>query len=310
MAASLTPERLTEMLVRAGRLGAGVRVVKVVEEPARTTLISTLRRVSLDYEGDATAAPATLLIKTPRTDGPVSFIDQGRQETAFYRDVAPRSPRGILPQCFEAVSTEGDGPAYVILEDLSATHHVIGEWPIPPAQQECERLLRVYARFHAAWWDHPDLGTSVGRFMTDAEFAQVRAMLSERWASVRAVIGDRLSAECVDRITRLLDALPRLAQRTEARRHLTIVHGDAHVWNALFPNDQAGPITLIDWSSWRIGVATSDLAYMMALHWYPERRARLELPLLRHYHDCLVSDGVRGYGFDALLEDYRLSALR
>jgi hypothetical protein len=240
----------------------------------------------------------------------VSFIDQGRQETAFYRDVAPRSPRGILPQCFEAVSTDGDGPDSVLLEDLSATHHVIGEWPIPPAQEDCERLLSVYARFHAAWWDHADLGTSAGRFVTDAELAQIRAMLSERWASLRATIGDRLTTECVDRITRLLEAIPRLNRRYQSRRHLTLIHGDAHVWNALFPNDQAGPITLIDWASWRIGVATSDLAYMMALHWYPERRARLERPLLRHYHDRLVSYGVRGYGFDALLEDYRLSALR
>ena len=48
---------------------------------------------------------------------------------------------------------------------------------------------------------------------------------------------------------------------------------------------------------------------MMALHWYPERRARLEQPLLRHYHDRLMSHGVRGYGFDILLDDYRLSAL-
>jgi hypothetical protein len=47
---------------------------------------------------------------------------------------------------------------------------------------------------------------------------------------------------------------------------------------------------------------------MMALHWYPERRRRLERRLLERYHATLTARGVRGYSFDALLEDYRLSA--
>ena len=128
VAAELTPERVTEMLVRAGRLAPGGRVLALVEEPTRTTLISTLRRVKIEYDGDAKHAPAHLLVKTPRTDTAVSFIDQGRRETAFYTDVAPRSPRDSVPQCFEAVGRDGDGPCHVLIEDLSATHHVLGEW--------------------------------------------------------------------------------------------------------------------------------------------------------------------------------------
>ena len=33
---------------------------------------------------------------------------------------------------------------------------------------------------------------------------------------------------------------------------------------------------------------------MMAVHWYPERRHRLEDALLRHYHEALADAGVRG----------------
>src|SRR5262249_51134918 len=87
-------------------------------------------------------------------------------------------------------------------------------------------------------------------------------------------------------------------------------NGDAHVWNLLYPRDASSlNIRLIDWSGWRIDTATDDLAYMMALHWYPERRRRLERPLLDRYHDGLVAHGVRGYNREALTEDYRLSAL-
>jgi hypothetical protein len=41
--------------------------------------------------------------------------------------------------------------------------------------------------------------------------------------------------------------------------------------------------------------STSDLAYMMAVHWYPERRQRLERALLDHYHTVLLENGVRSY---------------
>ena len=49
---------------------------------------------------------------------------------------------------------------------------------------------------------------------------------------------------------------------------------------------------------------------MMAVHWYPERRHRLEDALLRCYHQALIDAGVPGYGFDALRHDYRLAVVR
>ncbi len=270
--------------MRAGRLPGGGRVVAVVEESPRTTLISTLRRWRLEYAGDAAGAPAHVLLKAPRTDGAVSFVDQGRREAAFYTTVAPLSPGALLPQCFDVVCSDGGELTDVLLEDLSSTHRVLTDWPLPPTRDHCEQLLDAYARFHAAWWDHDALGVSIGRFTTDAEFDQYRTRLAESWASFRAMVGDRLSPERAERISRFLDAMPRLLGRYRSRRHLTIVHGDAHVWNALIPHDAAETVRLIDWAGWRIGIATGDLAYMMALHWYPERRARLEQPLLRYYH--------------------------
>ena len=66
---------------------------------------------------------------------------------------------------------------------------------------------------------------------------------------------------------------------------------------------------LIDWEGWTIGTATDDLAYMMAMHWYPDRRRQIERPLLDLYHEALLAQGVCGYDRQALDDDYRLSAL-
>ena len=66
---------------------------------------------------------------------------------------------------------------------------------------------------------------------------------------------------------------------------------------------------LFDWDSWRLGVATEDLAYMMAVYWYPDRRRLMEGRLLDLYHDELQSRGVTNHDRRALNDDYRLSAL-
>lgn len=49
-----------------------------------------------------------------------------------------------------------------------------------------------------------------------------------------------------------------------------------------------------------------DLAYLIALHSFPEQRALIEKPLLHQYYDCLQSGGVSNYRWDQLWEDYRL----
>ena len=308
-ASRLTVARVNDLLSRAGRLPGGARATAVVPEPARTTVVSALQKFGIEYEGDAKGAPRALLLKTPHPDG--RFPDEARKEAEFYRVVAPGSPPEVLPSCFEAVAAAADEPAasWVLLEDLSETHEGFADWPVAPTRVACERLVASYAAFHAAWWDDARLGSSIGRFLDDAALAAFGAEVERRWVRFRTMLGDRLDARRAERCERVLQALPRLATRYRTRRHVTIVHGDAHVWNALFPRDATETVRIVDWPGWRIGVATRDLAYMMALHWYPERRARLERPLLHHYHAELVRRGVRGYDVDALVADYRLSAV-
>jgi Ser/Thr protein kinase RdoA (MazF antagonist) len=79
-----------------------------------------------------------------------------------------------------------------------------------------------------------------------------------------------------------------------SRARNTLIHGDAHSWNLLFPKDaEKGRAFIIDLATLRVRPATNDLAYLMAMKWQPERRAGLEMPLLRHYHEALIARGVK-----------------
>ena len=108
----------------------------------------------------------------------------------------------------------------------------------------------------------------------------------------------------------MIDAGPRLNVRCHSHRDMTIVQGDAHVWNIFLPRTSGSDdIRIFDWPAWRVDVVTNDLAYMMALHWFPDHRRRFERHLLDRYHAALVAHGVTGYDRHALDEDYRLSVL-
>jgi hypothetical protein len=122
-------------------------------------------------------------------------------------------------------------------------------------------------------------------------------------------LGDELSGERRAFYEQLIAAAPRLYKRYRDAKNITLGHGDAHVWNCFLPRHAIDNARWFDWDGWRIRVPTNDLAYMMAAHWYPERRQRLERVLLDHYHTVLLENGVRSYDRTEMQEDYRLSVL-
>jgi Ser/Thr protein kinase RdoA (MazF antagonist) len=116
-------------------------------------------------------------------------------------------------------------------------------------------------------------------------------------------LGDELSEDRRAFYERLMATAPALQERYRDGRNITIAHGDAHVWNCFLPRDGSDDVRWFDWDGWRIRVPTNDLAYMMAVHWYPERRRRLERTLLEHYQSVLLENGVNGYNLVDMRED-------
>jgi hypothetical protein len=305
----LTPERLTAILRERGHVARG-RIERVSVESSRTTLISAIARLRLGWSPDADPAlPSRLFFKMSRPDQTPELAAAVLKEVAFYETVAPRTPPGLVPRCYDAFRDPATSTFHLLLEDLAETHVIVSEWPLPPTAEQCARIVDLYARFHAAWWNDPRLGGEVGALLDETAIAAWWEGYQRRYAAFADQMGDRLSPERRRIYERVLAAWPTVLARHRSRRNLTIAQGDAHVWNLLYPRDPADGLRLIDWDGWRIDVGANDLAYMMAVHWYPERRRRFEAELLRRYGDALASHGVTGYGFAALWEDYRLSVV-
>jgi thiamine kinase-like enzyme len=304
---SADPGRLTSALRAAGVLADGqVRNVELVS--SRPMILSHIYRLRLTYDSNA-VGPASLILKTAHNDNPTLRSVVGRQEIAFYTQVANAMPPGIVPRCFGAEWDAATNAWHLLLEDLTDTHEHPTAWPLPPTQRQSEAILDAWARLHAAWWDDPRLGDTVGTWRDEAAMQETLQSFAETYARFADQMGDRLSPQQRDLYARFIDAAPRLVGRLQSRRDLTIVHGDAHVWNCFLPRDGGDDVRIFDWDSWHIDPATNDLAYMMAMHWYPDLRRQRERSLLDHYHTALVAYGVRDYDRRRLDDDYRWSVL-
>src|SRR5437868_526174 len=114
-------EHLTAALRKAGGLGEG-SVGAIVVESSRDTLVSHIIRLSLIYEGPATDAPASVILKIAHRDWADRLWIAGRHESAFYKQLAPSMPAGLVPGCFEASWNDETRAWHLLLEDLSDTH--------------------------------------------------------------------------------------------------------------------------------------------------------------------------------------------
>lgn len=215
----------------------------------------------------------------------------------------------MLPRCFDGQAAPDGSTWHLLLEDLTGTHAVPGQWPLPPTLAQCEAIIRCRARFQAAWWDDPRLGNGIGHRPSDGEIDEWLAWLAKLYEGFADALGERLSPRRRALYERLFTEAPRLVQRSRDWRHMTVIQGDAHVWNCFLPKYNTDAPRLFDWDGWRIAIGTEDLSYMMAMHWYPDFRQQAEPALLDAFHDELRSHGVTDYDRRALQDDYRLSVL-
>ena len=293
-----SPEWLTSVLTRNGFLTTG-EVIGVDQKPSLIgfALTSEFFDLTLQYGARSTGAkPANFLMKV----GKPERFHITRREAAFY-ELARLSDRpNSLLASFGTAVDEVAQSAVILLQDLRE-ESVTTEWPIPPTFNTCERAVTSLARIHAMWWNSPVLTRDAFERITPDRFVSVGIL-----AAFLDALGDGISPPRRAILEQLLERFPRvLARRVSQTNFQTLIHGDAHLWNVLFPTDDSRPPVWIDWQAWGVGFGALDLAYMIGLHWFPERRNRFENALLSAYHLELEQRGI-DYSYDDLTYDYRL----
>src|SRR5437764_2670567 len=304
----VTPDWLTKRFRQNGYLIPGE--VSELSIKYFKTLFSHIYRLEVTYSKDsAPSLPSKLLLTVPLDDEVSSKM--GKDEVAVYRVLSKAMNDPPVVRCFDSVYSTSSHRSHLLLEDLSNTHYQ-PEVPLPPSKLHCELCVEALAQFHAFWWEHPSLGTEIGELHNEASLKEVVTQLQNALSGFIALLGDSLSPTRRRACENALAFVPEFWNRrlTSVKRN-TLIHGDAHMWNILHPIDPSkGRAYLIDLAtSNRIRPPTNDLAYMMALQWYPERRAIMETSLLQLYHQTLLLYGVKDYSWEDCWLDYRHSVI-
>lgn len=304
----VTPAWLTRVLTSSGALTSGkVEDFDVASQPRE---LSTNARLKVRYtHGSGGAMPRRLFLKMVDADMEDEFF--GPSEVTYYtRDyvdvkVAP------LVRCYHAAYSEAELRYHLLLDDLSATH--VAASTRAPTLGYGLALAEGLALIHARWWGTDRLAEAGARLPAARQIRRFVDIAEPGAGHIIEHFSGKLKAHWPDAIRSLYARHPQaMIARTSDGEGFTLIHGDVGHNNILVPRDGDRPVYIVDrqpfdWSltTW-LGVY--DLAYAMILYWDVETRRRLELPVLEQYHDLLAENGVQGYSWDRLWDDYRLSA--
>jgi len=298
---TLDEQTLTRMLLESGWLTGGV-VESAVQTPSSyTAFTSKLYDLRLTYSADSSGKrPERALMKV--TEAPM--FRAGRAESSFYAfaNQHRKQQPDALVEIYGNLLDDEAQLAVLLMKDMAGPF-VGSEWPVPFQHRDCVRVVQALAGVHAHWWgdvrvDAERAARVAGREADDLRIRSSAQSLIDR-------LGDALSPVRRALIERLADVYPLLHEsRLAESGRQTVVHGDAHLWNFLIPEDESRASLLIDWQLWGVDFGAADLAYMMALHWFPERRQRFEKNIVRSYAEALCSHGI-DCEFEDIWTDYR-----
>ncbi len=305
----LTPEGLTRILKKKGYINKG-KVLKIIKRESREGFHSNVHFLELYFSNDIQkeVISSEIVVKIPKTDDLSKLA--GKYEARFFKVVTEKNKELPVPTCYDVAFSKETGYSHVILENLSKTHEELSDLPVPPLKKHCERAIESLAKIHAFWWDRVDDDYRINK----KAFFEVYEINEQIMHNVLNFIGERMSNTRRNLYKKVYSLYPQLHwKRISTKKNLTLVHGDAGFWNFFYPKNienEKEKAYLIDWQSWRPDFGMHDLAYMIGLEWYPERRLLMEKILIEHYYNVLVEQGVKNFSWDECWYDYKLAAIR
>ena len=302
----ITPEWLTDKLREGGYLPyfrvTDVRVL-VTHESATATLYTL--RIKYSDVGVARKMPESMILKVYQTG-----YENADKEVTFYSRILPamREEYGsadlFIVEGYDAYYDVGEDRSHILIEGMSKNFKKHFE-PIPPTKRHMTQVADALAKIHAYWWEDKRLGDTIGIAWTEDK---IDKMLDQQHSAYETFLADG-SIVLQPRQREILNIV---AGRIPSKRKQRLVDGDARtlIHSHLIPDNflySHNASRILDWKYWRLGLAIEDLAYMMPFYWSAQKRKFEEPRLLKRYWGELNRLGVKGYSYDDLMLDYRVS---
>jgi hypothetical protein len=305
----ITAAWLTAAL-RHGGAGDDVVVTDFVVEPigVGVGVMALLYCVRPTYDGEA--GPPTVVLKMASIHEPIRQIAKGyrfyEREVGIYNDLAPELSLGT-PHCYFARHDPTSDDFVLVLEDLSSMRSC--DQVTGCSVADALAVVDALGSFHAQWFANERLlDYAFIERPSDPPYPQYHAQATKAdWPVFHERFGSHVPPELNHVGERWYEIGPALMEET-ANHPWTLAHGDVRLDNIFF-GEGAGDLRIVDWQISYRNSGAFDLAYFLCQSLSVEDRRGHESEILHRYHDTLVANGVSGYDFDELFEDYRRSVL-
>jgi hypothetical protein len=271
--------------------------------------LGELARLTLTYDGAGPNAVTSVISKVPTTNPGFRHIgtmfDFYRKEYGFYDQVAHRVTINV-PIAHVNMGDLETNDFILVMEDLG--DHRAGNQLEGCCREDAELALRELAKFHASWWEHPELESFSDWLPSNGHpiFEILEHGYRDALPKLEPVAGHLISDTVLQFAHGNRDAYHENLERGAMRRPHTFVHGDFRLDNMMFRDHADGTeFTLIDWQLPFKANPMWDVVYFLAGNFDPDFRRNHEKELLGTYHDTLLANGVTDYCFDQLWDDYR-----
>ncbi len=308
----MTPDWLTQALRQTGTITtANVLSFQTQAVGAEGEGITgQMVRVQLVYDLQEPTAPQTLIAKFHASDlqtrAVVNSLGMYANEFRFYQHGAGRA--GLPTPCCYYGDFNESGLTVLLLEDLAPARSAGSDM----SSSQVELVIQQIARFHAFWWEHPQLTDILGAedsVTTQKVLAMLQHTVQEKWEMVRGLAGENIPQPMRAIGQRIVNNWAMIGGQLRLQSPRTLIHGDFGGDNLFFAtSDGEASFSVIDWQLSTRGRGTYDVGTLIG-SLPTEQRRHSEMDLLRMYHQILVENGVKGYSFEQCMYDYRLTML-
>jgi hypothetical protein len=232
---TITPDWITRVLQLEPGSIADTRIVRSSE-----LFVSDVAMVAVEYRRHASDLPRSFFVKRSKKTWTQKLRIDAEREVLFYARIAPLMDPALAIRCFHAERDPAAGTFCLVLGDLSESHSSV-ENLVPPTTDLCLMAVEGPGRVHAASWNRPEPAAHVRPAPTREELAAHADENRRIAADFLSMVGDRIT----ERQKRIFEDLPAAFARVFLRildgRPLTLVHGDAHFGNCLYPRRGGAP---------------------------------------------------------------------
>lgn len=293
----------SDFLVHGGVTACRLRDVAEQGQTSDTAI------VDVSYDVAADNLPSSFLLKfshpVPAVRQRLSAVSCYEREVNFYRFHA--SSAGIsVPKCYAAHYDPDNFSCVLLLEYIDGAR--TGN-RFDFTLDDVHLAVQNLAVFHANWWNRVD---AVPHLLDDnrADLLAMRKLLvSQALSAARKRFTKEVSSAGIDALAWWLDNTDALVAAA-ALRSRTMIHGDFHLQQMLFPTAGRGRFAVIDWQTVAAGSGADDLSRLIITAMPPAMRKQHEAAFIEVYYAKLLECGVQNYTREDLNREYGLGLLK